>query len=85
MFDLPNVYSDTAQAQAVINNFKDKMEPYFEGTGLKLGVMFPTVFRYMSSNKAVRSIDDFKVLKAVQWRIHIIWHTGMSWVHLQPH
>jgi len=63
VFDLPNVYSDTAQAQAVLNNFKDKMEPYFEGTGLKLGVMFPTVFRYMSSNKPVRSIDDFQGIK----------------------
>ena len=63
LFDLPNVYSDIKTAQTVLHEFRPKMEPSFEGTNLHLCTMFPTVFRYMSSNKAVRSIDDFKGIK----------------------
>jgi len=63
LFDLPNVYDDIDTARLVLSEFRDKMEPSFEGTGLHLGAMFPTVFRYMSSSKEVRDIEDFKGIK----------------------
>jgi len=63
IFDLPNVYSDISVAQIVLSEFTKKMEPSFENTGLRLCTMFPTVFRYMSSSKAIRSVDDFKGIK----------------------
>lgn len=63
LFDLPNVYSDIETAKTVLAQFKEKMEPSFEGTKLHLCTMFPTVFRYMSCSKAVRSVDDFKGIK----------------------
>lgn len=59
LFDLPNTYKDIAQAQEVLSGFASKMTDSFEGTGLYLCQLFPTSFRYMSSNKEVRSIDDF--------------------------
>lgn len=63
LFDLPNVYKDIKTAQIVLSDFRSKMEPSFKGTKLHLCTMFPTVFRYMSSNKAVHSVDDFKGIK----------------------
>lgn len=63
VFDIPNVYSDISTAQIVLNQFKEKMEPKFSEKGFNLCAMFPTVFRYMSSSKEVRSIDDFKGIK----------------------
>lgn len=63
LFDLPNVYTDITAAQKVLVSFKDKMAPSFEGTDLHLATMFPTVFRYMSCSKAVRSINDFAGIK----------------------
>lgn len=63
LFDLPNAYSDINTAQKVLGQFNDKMEPSFSAAGLHLCTMFPTAFRYMSSNKAVRGVNDFQGIK----------------------
>ena len=59
LFDLPNTYKDIAQAQKVLSNFAPNLADSFEGTSLYLCQLFPTSFRYMSSNKEIRIIDDF--------------------------
>lgn len=63
LFDLPNTYDDITTAQKVLTGFTDKMAASFEGTDLHLCQMFPTVFRYMSCNKEIRSVDDFAGVK----------------------
>lgn len=49
--------------QTVLSGFTNKMAPAFEGTDLHLCQLFPTVFRYMSSSREIRSIDDFKGIR----------------------
>ena len=63
LFDLPNCYNDINTAQSVLAQFTEKMAPRFEGTDLYLCQLFPTVYRWMSSNKEVRSVDDFAGIK----------------------
>ena len=63
LFDLPNVFSDMGTAQRVLSGFTEKMAPQMEGSGLHLCFMSPTSFRWMSSNQAIRSIDDFQGLR----------------------
>ena len=63
LFDLPNTYDDISVAQTVLSGFTNKMAPAFEGTDLHLCQLFPTVFRYMSSSREIRSIDDFKGIR----------------------
>lgn len=63
VFDIPNVYSDIPTAQTVLSQFKGKMDNQFNEKGFHLCAMFPTVFRYMSSSKEVRTIDDFNGIK----------------------
>lgn len=63
LFDLPNTFDTIEQAQTVLADFTDKMSGSFEGTQMHLGALFPTVFRYMSCNKEIRSIDDFVGVK----------------------
>lgn len=63
LFDLPNTYDDIEVAQTVLAGFTDKMTDTFEGTDLRLCQLFPTVFRYMSSNKEIKSIEDFSGIK----------------------
>lgn len=63
LFDLPNTYQDIGAAQTVLSNFTGQMAPAFDNTGLHLCQLFPTVFRYMSSNKDIQSISDFSGVK----------------------
>lgn len=63
LFDLPNTYSDISVAQTVLAGFTEKMASSFDGTQMHLCQLFPTVFRYMSSNKEVKSADDFNGIK----------------------
>lgn len=63
LFDLPNTYDDITAAQTVLSSFTEKMSGSFEGTDLHLCQLFPTVFRYMSSNKEIKTVDDFSGIK----------------------
>ena len=63
VFDAPCAYADIDQAQTVLANFSKNLKPSFTGTGMHLGQIFPTVFRWMSSNKNIEKMDDFKGIK----------------------
>ncbi|WP_434309722.1 TRAP transporter substrate-binding protein [Hominifimenecus sp. rT4P-3] len=63
LFDLPNTYDDISVAQTVLAGFTEKMAGSFEGTQMHLCQLFPTVFRYMSSNKEIKTVDDFNGIK----------------------
>ena len=65
VFDMPAVLTDPQVALKMLGSgvFRDKIGTYYEKAGLKLVQLAPSAFREMSSNKAVRSMDDFKGIK----------------------
>lgn len=63
LFDLPNTYTDITMAQSVLSEFSEKMSANFDGTQMRLCQLFPTVFRYMSGNKEITTVEDFKGIK----------------------
>ena len=63
LFDLPNTYNDITVAQTVLSGFTEKMASSFDGTDLHLCQLFPTVFRYMSCNREIHTIGDFKDIR----------------------
>ncbi|MFH2114913.1 MAG: TRAP transporter substrate-binding protein [Spirochaetota bacterium] len=65
VFDMPAVLTDPQVAVKMLGSgvFRDAIGKYYERAGLKLVQLAPGAFREMSSNKAVRSTDDFKGIK----------------------
>jgi tripartite ATP-independent transporter DctP family solute receptor len=63
LFDLPNAFKDIEVAKMVLQNFQKIIEPKYAGASLTLLALYPTVFRYMSSNIAVRKVEDFSGIK----------------------
>ena len=63
IFDLPNTFSDIETAKTVLHGFQPQMESKYARASLKLLALYPTVFRYMSSNVEVRQVGDFKGIK----------------------
>ena len=63
LFDLPNTFSDIETAKVVLHAFQPQMEPKYAAASLKLLALYPTVFRYMSSNVEVRKVQDFAGIK----------------------
>ena len=62
VFDLPSAFATIAEARAAVDNpvFYKKMEKVYEKGGFKLLGYADQGFRVMSTNKEVKSIDDFK-------------------------
>lgn len=65
LFDLPCVYSDIADVQAVLDdqNFMDKINEIYLSGGFRLLGMADQNFRIMTSNKKVEKLSDFKGIK----------------------
>jgi tripartite ATP-independent transporter DctP family solute receptor len=65
VFDMPAALTDPMVALKMLGSgvFRDKISTYYEKAGLKLVQLAPSAFREMSSNKAVRSMADFKGIK----------------------
>ncbi len=65
VFDMPCALTDPDAATKALSAgaFRTKMGTYYDKAGLKLLQLAPSAFRDMSSNKAVRSMDDFKGIK----------------------
>jgi TRAP-type transport system periplasmic protein len=65
VFDMPAALTDPQVALKMLGSgvFRDKISTYYEKAGFKLIQLAPSAFREMSSNKAVRSMDDFKGIK----------------------
>lgn len=63
VFDMPAVYTDREAALEGIAKFEDTMEPILEQANLKLLGMGFQQFRGLSSNKEIKTPDDFKGLK----------------------
>jgi len=65
VFDMPVALIDIDTATKILGSglFRDTIAKYYEKAGLKLILLGPSAFREMSSNKAVRSMDDFKGIK----------------------
>ena len=62
VFDLPSAFNTIEEARAAVDNpvFYKKMEKVYEKGGFKLLGYADQGFRVMSTNKEVKSIDDFK-------------------------
>lgn len=62
VFDLPSAFETIKQARQAVDNplFYDKMEKVYEKGGFKLLGYADQGFRVMSTNKDVKTIDDFK-------------------------
>lgn len=62
VFDLPSAFTTIEEARAAVDNpvFYKKMEKVYEKGGFKLLGYADQGFRVMSTNKEVKSIDDFK-------------------------
>ena len=62
VFDLPSAFATIAEARAAVDNpvFYKKMEKVYEKGGFKLLGYADQGFRVMSTNKEVKSVDDFK-------------------------
>ena len=62
VFDLPGAFTTIEEARAAVDNpvFYKKMEKVYEKGGFKLLGYADQGFRVMSTNKEVKSIDDFK-------------------------
>lgn len=63
LFDIPQVYDSIETAYAVVPIFKSELANSFSDTQLHLGSLFATVFRWMSCNKELDSMDDFRGVK----------------------
>lgn len=65
LFDLPCVYSDIADVQAVFDNpdFVNKINDIYLSGGFRLLGMADQNFRVMSSNVKVEKLEDFKGIK----------------------
>lgn len=65
VFDMPMALTDIDGAYALLKDsqFRDILNTACETNGFKLLGMLPTSFRETSSNKAVRSFDDFNGLR----------------------
>lgn len=65
LFDLPCVYSDIADVQAVFDNpdFVSKINDIYLSGGFRLLGMADQNFRVMSSNVKVEKLEDFKGIK----------------------
>ncbi len=62
VFDLPSAFTTIQQARAAVDNeeFYQKMEKVYQKGGYKLLGYADQGFRVMSTNKNVKSINDFK-------------------------
>ncbi len=65
VFDMPCALTDPDAATKALSAgaFRTKISTYYDKAGLKLVQLVPSAFRDMSSNKAVRNMDDFKGIK----------------------
>ncbi|MBP1926218.1 tripartite ATP-independent transporter DctP family solute receptor [Sedimentibacter acidaminivorans] len=74
LYDMPMVYNDISNLRNLINNdeFTKKIDNAYIDSGYKLLGMSDILFRQMSSNKEINSIDDFKGIKirTIQNRNH---------------
>jgi len=62
LFDLPCAFQDVQVVRAAINEeeYFNRISDWFETKGMKLLLINPIGFRYMTSNSAVESFADFK-------------------------
>ncbi|MCD8089183.1 MAG: TRAP transporter substrate-binding protein [Clostridiales bacterium] len=62
VFDLPCVFSTIEETRETVDNpeFREKIDPLYEGAGLKLLGISDQGFRVMTTNKKIESLDDFK-------------------------
>ena len=64
VFDLPNLFPDIETMRAVLQgDFMDTMNEYNKAGGFMVLGYSDAGFRQLSSNKAVRTVDDFSGLK----------------------
>lgn len=64
VLDMPGVLTGLEQARDVMDNleFRSKLDEIFEKHGLKLLILSDQGFRQTSSNRALRTLEDFKGL-----------------------
>lgn len=62
VLDIGGLYTDVDSANEVLSAFKDKLEPYYNNSGLHLASLYAPDFRILSSNKPVKTAADLQGL-----------------------
>lgn len=63
VFDLPNLFPNKKVARGALDKFQKDIEPEYAKAGLIMLGFADQGFRVLSSNKAIKTVDDFKGLK----------------------
>jgi len=64
VFDIPMLFDNLDLARkALSGSFRQKLEPLYEKAGLKLLLFEPIYYRETTTNKPIKTINDFKGLK----------------------
>ena len=62
VLDIGGLYTDVDSANAVLSDFKEQLEPYYNKAGLHLVTMYAPDFRILSSNKPIKTAADLQGL-----------------------
>lgn len=62
VLDIGGLYKDTAQATAVLADFQDQLNSYYQKANLELLAIYSPAFRILTSNKPVQTAEDLKGL-----------------------
>lgn len=64
VFDIPMLFDNLDLARKVLSGpFRQKLEPLYEKAGLKLLLFEPIYYRETTTNKPIKTINDFKGIK----------------------
>jgi len=64
VFDIPMLFDNLDLARKVLSgSFRQKLEPLYEKAGLKLLLFEPIYYRETTTNKPIKTINDFKGIK----------------------
>jgi len=64
VFDIPMLFDNLDLARKALSGpFRQKLEPLYEKAGLKLLLFEPIYYRETTTNKPIKTINDFKGLK----------------------
>lgn len=82
VFDLPNALTDLEAAYTVLSGggFRDQINIAYEKAGLHLAGITPTAFRQMTSNKPVRTLEDFNGIRirTMENKYHMAYWTALG-------
>ena len=80
LLDLPNAISDLQIMRKTLAQMTDVLRPYFEESNLKFFGFSDAGFRQVTSNRPIRTMDDFKGLKirTMENKNHIMYWSALG-------